>query len=298
MIHGWLLSSIGAGLLGLATLAAADTASDTIAAPPPPPALPSPRPVPGGLVVLEVGDTTQPAPRVEFMGHRAMVLQDAGKWRALVGIPLSAEAGKHTVAVREGDAPPQHVAIEVRPHKYATQRLKVPPKHVDLSPADLKRVEGERPRIDAALEHFSESVPRTLVLQPPVPGPRSSSFGLRRYFNEQPRNPHSGMDIAANAGTPIQAPAAGVVLETGDFFFNGNTVFLDHGQGLVTMYCHLSEIGVKNGQRVETGEVIGKVGATGRVTGAHLHWGVSLNRAFVDPALLLPPGEDAKVSSN
>jgi murein DD-endopeptidase MepM/ murein hydrolase activator NlpD len=197
--------------------------------------------------------------------------------------------GKHTVSVREEYAPARHVAIDVKPHKYATQRLKVAPKHVDLSPKDLKRVEQERPRIDAALEHFSEAAPPTLVLQPPVPGPRSSSFGLRRFFNDQQRNPHSGMDIAATTGTPIVAPAPGVVLETGDFFFNGNTVFLDHGQGLVTMYCHLSEIGVQNGQRVETGDVIGKVGATGRVTGAHLHWGVSLNRAFVDPALLLPP---------
>ena len=290
MIYGSLISSLGAGLLGLATLTAANTAKNTLEAASSL-TLPAPRPVPGGLVVLEVGDAMRPAPRVEFMGHRAMVLANDGKWQALIGIPLAAEVGKHTVAVREGDAPPRHVAIDVKPHKYATQRLKVAPKHVDLSAKDLKRVEQERPRIDAALEHFSEAAPPTLVLQPPVPGPRSSSFGLRRYFNDQQRNPHSGMDIAANTGTPILAPAPGVVLETGDFFFNGNTVFLDHGQGLVTMYCHLSEIGVQNGQRVDTGEVIGKVGATGRVTGAHLHWGVSFNRAVVDPALLLPPAE-------
>ncbi|HEU4531295.1 MAG TPA: peptidoglycan DD-metalloendopeptidase family protein [Steroidobacteraceae bacterium] len=290
MIYGSLISSLGAGLLGLATLTAANTAKNTLEAASSL-TLPAPRPVPGGLVVLEVGDAMRPAPRVEFMGHRAMVLANDGKWQALVGIPLAAEVGKHTVAVREGDAPPRHVVIDVKPHKYATQRLKVAPKHVDLSAKDLERVEQERPRIDAALEHFSEAAPPTLVLQPPVPGPRSSSFGLRRYFNDQQRNPHSGMDIAANTGTPILAPAPGVVVETGDFFFNGKTVFLDHGQGLVTMYCHLSEIDVQNGQRVDTGQVIGKVGATGRVTGAHLHWGVSLNRAFVDPALLLPPAE-------
>lgn len=265
-------------------------ASALAGSPPPEPqgeSLPSSAPVPGGIAVIDVGDCPDPAPRVDFEGHRVMVLRDGTKWRALVGIPLAAEVGQHTIAVRAGDAPARHVAFEVKPKKYASQHLKVPPAQVDLSEEDMARVNSERPRIDAALEHWNDEAPASLVLAPPVDGVHSSSFGLRRFFNKQARNPHSGMDIAADSGTPIRAPAPGVVVETGEFFFNGGTVFIDHGQGLVTMYCHMSAIDVQPGQRIDTGEVIGKVGATGRVTGAHLHWGVSLNRAFVDPVLLL-----------
>lgn len=223
-----------------------------------------------------------------------MVRQAKDQWHAIVGIPLPTEPGKHTIAVQAGEAPPRHVAFEVLPKKYRVQKLKVPPAQVDLSKEDLARVDRERPRIEAALDHFSDEPPAALELVAPVPGVRSTSFGSRRFFNDQARNPHSGMDIAASTGTPIRAPAPGLVLDTGDFFFNGGTVFLDHGQGLVTMYCHLSEISVKPGERLATGEVLGKVGATGRVTGAHLHWGVSLNRAFIDPALLLTTSRAAR----
>lgn len=249
--------------------------------------LPASSLVPGGIAILEVGDVAAPAPEVRYRGHRAMVLPHGGKWHALVGIPLAVEPGRETAEVRCGEQPPRYVSFKVSPKKYATQRLKVAPAQVDLSKEDLARVTRERPLIDAALERWTPETPATLKLQVPVAGPRSSSFGLRRVFNDQSRNPHSGMDIAASAGTPVHAPAPGLVTETGEFFFNGGTIFIDHGQGLVTMYCHLSEIGVKPGDRVATGDPIGKVGATGRVTGAHLHWGVSLNRAFVDPALLM-----------
>ena len=175
------------------------------------------------------------------------------------------------------------------PKQYRTQQLKVAPAMVNPSPETEARIEKEREKVGAALATFSPDIPATLRLVQPVPGPRSSSFGLRRVFNGESRRPHSGMDIAAPTGTPIKAPLAGRIIDTGEYYFNGGNVIIDHGQGLTTMYCHLSRIRVEVGQEVKLGEVIGDVGATGRVTGPHLHWGVALSGAMVDPALFLAP---------
>jgi murein DD-endopeptidase MepM/ murein hydrolase activator NlpD len=206
---------------------------------------------------------------------------------AVIGIPLSAPLGTQQAIVR-GSNGRQEIEFQVGNKLYASQSLKVAPAQVNLSAADLARVTAERVRIDHALSHWTEPPPESLRFPPPVPGPRSSSFGMRRIFNGEARNPHTGMDIAAPIGTPVLVPIAGMVVDTGRYFFNGNTVFVDHGRGLISMYCHLSAIDVKPGQRVAAGTRIGAVGKTGRATGPHLHWGLSLNRAWVDPELFLP----------
>ncbi|HKW82462.1 MAG TPA: peptidoglycan DD-metalloendopeptidase family protein [Burkholderiaceae bacterium] len=255
--------------------------------------LPREHRVPGGVATIALGDAAE-APRVRFNDQPVLVVKDGGQWTAVLGIGLAVAPGPMTLQIQRGGAPgSEAVRLEVVPFRYAEQRLKVAPGKVDLSKADLARYERERVHLAAVAATFSAAPPPTLRLQQPTPGVRSSSFGLRRVFNGQSRNPHSGMDIAAATGTPVIAAAAGRVIDTGDYFFNGNTVWLDHGAGLLTMYCHLSAIDVKPGDMVNAGERIGAVGATGRVTGAHLHWSVSLNHAMVDPALFLTPVAEA-----
>jgi murein DD-endopeptidase MepM/ murein hydrolase activator NlpD len=247
-------------------------------------AAPDHSPWPGGIAVIDVGPAEAPRPIVEFDERRVLVAKHGDRWMAAVGIPLNASTGE--LAIRVNTA--RDIAFEVRDHAYREQRLTVTnKKYVTPDEAQLERIGRERALIDAALGAWRDVDVSGLALAAPVDGRRSSSFGLRRFFNDQPRAPHKGMDIAAPEGTVIAAPGTGIVTATGDYFFNGKTVIIDHGQGFVTMYCHLSEIGVNEGQQVGTGDLVGAVGATGRVTGPHLHFGTYLNGTAVDPALLL-----------
>ena len=248
--------------------------------------VPQVAPVPGGIVRLSLGPS-QERPRAWAGEVPLLVLGDPIEWSALVGIPLSAAPGEARIVVQGEAREPRELAYTVTPKRYAEQRLKVAPKTVDLSPQDLARFELERDHQKTVMATFSEPAPGDLRMRVPVAGRRSSSFGLRRVFNGQARSPHSGMDIAAPTGTPVNTPLPGRVIDTGDYFFNGQTVWLDHGGGLLSMVCHLSAIDVRVGDTLQAGERLGAVGATGRVTGPHLHWGVMLNRTMVDPALFL-----------
>jgi murein DD-endopeptidase MepM/ murein hydrolase activator NlpD len=267
--------------LPASTLAAATTQ-------PPSGVWPNALQVPGGVARLSLGPAA--ARPVAHAGDvPLLVVGDVIEWTALVGIALAAEPGQARITVQTAGGGQRQVAYTVASKRYLEQRLKVSPRTVDLSPEDTARYERERAHQATVMATFSEPLPQAsaLRMQVPTPGRRSSSFGLRRVFNGQARSPHSGMDIAAGTGTPIVAPLTGRVIDTGDYFFNGNTVWMDHGGGLLSMVCHLSAIDVKPGDLLKTGERLGAVGATGRVTGPHLHWGVMLNRAMVDPALFL-----------
>jgi murein DD-endopeptidase MepM/ murein hydrolase activator NlpD len=251
-------------------------------------------PVPGGIAVVRLPADVDPA-SVRYEQRRVLVTRRENQPYAIVGLALGVQPGTHYLEARTLANKPLRLAFEVRDKTYETQHITIKDKSkVNPEKRDLQRIKREQKQIGADLSHWSDDTAVTLDFLKPVDGPLSSPFGLRRYFNDQPRNPHSGLDIAAGEGTSIRAPASGTIIDTGEFFFNGNTVFIDHGQGLITMYCHMSRIDVKPGQRVAAGEVIGAVGMTGRVTGPHLHWGVSLNNARVDPMLFLgeePPAE-------
>ncbi|MEW5903053.1 MAG: peptidoglycan DD-metalloendopeptidase family protein [Pseudomonadota bacterium] len=251
--------------------------------------LPQSSAVPGGVALLQVGALQAPEPQVHYQSRRVMVVPGEQHWLALVGIPLSVKPGMQQVEIETADGKRVRKRFQVKAKRYITQRLTITDQSkVTPSAEDMVRIEREQAEIKQTLAAWQpQRVADSLHFLQPVPGPRSSSFGLRRIFNGEPRNPHSGMDIAAPRGAEVVAPAAGVVVRTGDFFFSGNCVFIDHGQGLVTLYAHLDSVDVQVGQQVARGQRIGTVGMSGRATGPHLHWGISLNDARVDPALFL-----------
>ena len=242
-------------------------------------ALPQNDAVPGGIAVVPL----QPGETATYNNRPVMVVEEDGYLYAIVGIALSGKPGEHHIQTPSGSH-----AFTVQSKDYETQRLTIENKRqVNPLEQDMERIRRDRSEMNNAFTTFDTARPVSIEFSLPAIGPISSPFGLRRILNDQPRSPHSGLDIAAGHGEPISAPASGKVVATGDYFFNGNTVLLDHGQGLISMYCHMSRIDVKKGSVIEKGELLGAIGQTGRVTGPHLHWSVSLNNARVDPNLFI-----------
>ena len=241
-------------------------------------------PVPGGVAVVALGSEAQ-APTARYQGKPVLVVREEGKrWIAIVGIPLKSQPGPHQLQVSDG----RTLGFTVGTKHYREQHIKLKnSRQVNPLAEDMTRINRELAEQTRAYQTFSPTQPSNLLFDKPVEGPLSSPFGLRRFFNGEERNPHSGLDFAVGAGTPIKAPAAGKVILIGNYFFNGNTVFVDHGQGLISMFCHMSKVDVKLGQSLPRGGIVGRVGATGRATGPHMHWNVSLNDARVDPAIFI-----------
>jgi murein DD-endopeptidase MepM/ murein hydrolase activator NlpD len=246
---------------------------------------------PGGVARLHLGSADK-APQATLDGRRVLVRREGGEWVAHAGIPLSTPVrSKLTVEVDYGGGRREARAVAIVDKKYLTQHLSVPKDKADLPPEQVARYEAERQHLRRVLQTFTEADPRSLALLQPVPGRRSGSFGLRRVINGVARAPHSGLDIAADEGTPVIATAAGRVIDAGEYLFLGRILILDHGQGLLSLYAHLSSVDVAAGDTVGAGATLGKVGSTGRVTGPHLHFSVYLNAASVDPAIFLPKAD-------
>jgi len=251
--------------------------------------LPKESAVPGGVVIIELAaDSAGETPSAYYNDKPLLVIKKENRWLAIVGIPLTAKIGAHKIGQQTASGKSINHDFTIKDKAYKTQRLTVTNKRkVNPYAEDMARITAEKKRTKKTLAHWDARELNDLTFLTPVEGRHSGSFGLRRIFNGQARKPHSGMDIAAPTGTPVINPIAGTVTNVGDYFFNGKSVFIDHGQGLITMYLHLDSIDVKEGDVLQQGDLLGTVGATGRVTGPHLHWGISLNDARVDPALFL-----------
>jgi murein DD-endopeptidase MepM/ murein hydrolase activator NlpD len=206
---------------------------------------------------------------------------------ALVGVDLDRAPGRYPIEIEARDRTRLRAELEVVPRQFPEERLTVPKAYVEPDRATLARIQREQ-RLLAGLWSKTAAEPywRGTFL-PPADGSPGSAFGLRRFFNGEPRSPHAGIDFRAPEGAPVRASNRGRVVLARDLFFTGNTVVIDHGCGLFTLYVHLSELGVHRGESVDRGQEIGKVGRTGRATGPHLHFAVRLGDARIDPAALL-----------
>ena len=263
--------------------------------------LSSPDPTQGSLLLLELRSATQPLTEIKATwDNREIPFWQEAKpeekspdlWRALLGVDLELKPETYPLMLAaktdSAEEIPCSATIDVKEGTFATESLKVAPNFVEPNPEQLARAEAERQRLRAI---FATTTPDRLWdgrFHYPLTGVTTGgNFGKRRILNGKPGSPHGGVDFPAPAGTPVYAPQRGRVVLAEPLYFSGNTVILDHGLGLYTLYAHFESISVQPGDLVDTGALLGKVGATGRVTGPHLHWGATINRARTNPLQLI-----------
>jgi murein DD-endopeptidase MepM/ murein hydrolase activator NlpD len=244
--------------------------------------------IPGGIAVIDF-ETNHSNPKA-FYNNRPLYVQHVKDhhWQILVGIPLMEKLGKKTIKVQ--DTSIRLFDFEVSEHTYTQQLITLKgkkKKYVNPNLVHMDRIKSERPILSSARKIFSGDALSNGLFIRPVDGVTTSPFGLKRFYNGEARRPHTGLDYVGDTGTPIKAPADGKVILSGEFFFNGNAIFLDHGQGLISVYIHMNKRLVQQGQKIKQGDVIGTIGQTGRATGPHLHWGIYLNQTVVNPNLLM-----------
>lgn len=240
--------------------------------------------VPGGVVIIPVPLSSHiNPPAVYYQQNRVTVIARDQQWHAVVGIPLGQALGEQSLTV-ESEGRRVNVPFTIGDKAYRAEEISVAQKYVTPPKNVLNRIQDEAKHLNWVLSQWHDE-PVDITLIPPVKGRVSSEFGVHRILNGQPRSFHKGTDFAAPSGTPIQAAQKGMVVEVGNYYFTGLTVVIDHGQTFKTIYCHLRQIDVEKSQAVAQGELIGQVGSTGRASGPHLHFGVSLNNARVSPEL-------------
>jgi hypothetical protein len=251
-------------------------------------------PEPGAVVRLDViCDCEATGATATVFGEQVFLFPtgDGSLWSGLIGVDLAVGPGSYPLTVVVEHVEPGSIAateeLSVVAKRFAVRRLSVPAKFVKLPEDAIAQIQNESHRLQTLFHTATRPRQWHRPFQAPASAPISGGFGTRSVFNGQPRSPHSGVDFGSKAGTPVVAPAGGVVTLAEPLFFTGSTVVIDHGLGLYSLLAHLSAFAVKEGERVRRGQVIGSAGATGRVTGPHLHWSVRLNGARVDPLSLI-----------
>ncbi|CEK11144.1 M23 family metallopeptidase [Legionella hackeliae] len=250
-------------------------------------ALPENHAVNGGVTIIPIDIKQQPEIYYDNKKIAVIPSMKPNQWLLIVGIPLDKEQPIQELIMKK----PYRMSIpfHVTDKYYATQYLTIKDQSlINPSPEDQARIDQETKEMGALYAQYTPTNPFAVKFTPPAHGPITSLFGLKRFYNNQSRPPHSGLDIGAPEGAPVHVIAKGNVVSAKEYFFTGNTVIVDHGMGLFSLYAHLKNMDVKVGDQLQQGQQVGIVGKTGRATGPHLHWSMIMNQTLVDPLLFVP----------